>query len=43
MKKVFADTHYWIALTNPKDQWHRDALAAREEVKGTTLVTCDEY
>lgn len=42
MKKIFVDTHCWIALTNPKDQWHRDALEAREKVKDATLVSCDE-
>ncbi|MEK7728713.1 MAG: PIN domain-containing protein [candidate division KSB1 bacterium] len=42
MKKVFADTHYWLAIANPKDQWHGDALAARKQVKAAMLVTCDE-
>jgi predicted nucleic acid-binding protein len=26
MKPVFADTFYWIALLNPKDDWHQIAL-----------------
>lgn len=26
MKVVFADTGYWVAVLNPKDQWHDKAL-----------------
>ena len=22
MREIFADSFYWIALANPKDQWH---------------------
>ena len=26
MKRVFGDTFYWIALLNPRDNWHKVAL-----------------
>ena len=26
MKVIFADTFYWIALINPRDNWHTIAL-----------------
>lgn len=26
MKQIFADTFYWIALTNPRDNWHQRVL-----------------
>jgi predicted nucleic acid-binding protein len=32
MKKVFADTFYWAALINPRDQWHESALRVRERI-----------
>ena len=27
MRTVFADTLYWIALINSRDQWHRRAVS----------------
>jgi uncharacterized protein len=26
MKQIFADTFYWVALTNTRDDWHQQAL-----------------
>lgn len=42
MKTVFADTIYWIATANPKDQWSRAATKAREQLGDTRIVTTDE-
>ena len=42
MNMVFADASYWIALVNPKDQWHEVASAARAELGRTRIVTTDE-
>jgi predicted nucleic acid-binding protein len=38
MKRAFADTVYWIARINPRDQWH----AAFQAVGRVRLVTTDE-
>ena len=42
MKTIFADTHYWIALANPLDQWHEPAKRARSDLGPARLVTTDE-
>lgn len=42
MKTVFADAAYWIAMANPKDQWHNAARRARAELGDALLVTTDE-
>ena len=42
MKYVFVDTSYWIAIINPKDQWHNAAKSAREKIGEMPLVTTDE-
>jgi predicted nucleic acid-binding protein len=42
MKEVFVDTHYWIAIANPKDQWHEAAKIARNVLGNVKLVTTDE-
>ena len=40
---VFADTHYWLAIFNPKDQWHRAALIARDVLgDDVRIFTTDE-
>jgi hypothetical protein len=38
MNRAFADTVYWIARINPRDQWHTTFQA----VGGFWLVTTDE-
>ena len=40
MKAVFADTFYWIALTDPADPRYREAAAF--EIAGTIILTTDE-
>ena len=42
MRTVFADTAYWIALSNPKDQLHKTAKTVREKLGNAHLVTTDE-
>jgi len=41
VKLVFADTIYWVALINPKDQWHASAISAKALLNGLRLVTTD--
>ena len=42
MKKVFADSNYWIALINPKDQWRKQAVEISQSLHSTLLVTTCE-
>jgi uncharacterized protein len=42
MRKIFADTSYWIALIDPKDNWHSKALNLSQSLAGTLLITTDE-
>jgi uncharacterized protein len=42
MRRIFADTLYWVALTHRKDQWHPAALKASRALAGCHLVTTDE-
>jgi predicted nucleic acid-binding protein len=39
--KVFADTLYWVAVLNPKDQWHRQAVEARRRLGDIKVVTTE--
>ena len=41
MKQVFADTAYWIALTNPFDQHHAAAVEASSSLGQVRLITTD--
>jgi predicted nucleic acid-binding protein len=42
MRRVFADTAYWIALANPRDQWHPRAVKASRTLKGAEIITTEE-
>ena len=42
MRRVFADAVYWIALANPRDQWHPQALKASQGLQGAEIVTTEE-
>ncbi len=42
MKTVFADTFYWIALTNPRDEWHHAAKSLGPTLGPVHIVTTDE-
>jgi uncharacterized protein len=39
MKRVFADTCYWIALLNPKDRLHQVATRVSRELGPCRIVT----
>lgn len=41
MSEVFADTAYWVALTNPRDANHRRARTAAAKLKASRIVTSD--
>jgi predicted nucleic acid-binding protein len=42
MRRVFADTAYWIALANRRDQLHAQAMGMRRLLRGATLVTTED-
>jgi len=42
VKAVFADTFYWVALTNSNDTRHHDAVAFDKVLTNTTIYTTDE-
>jgi predicted nucleic acid-binding protein len=42
MRRVFADTLYWVAITHRKDQWHQAAKKASLTLAGCHLVTTHE-
>ncbi len=42
MRSTFADTSYWIALIDPRDQWHTEAVAIGKTVTNDILLTTDE-
>ncbi|NJK70086.1 MAG: type II toxin-antitoxin system VapC family toxin [Microcoleus sp. SU_5_3] len=41
MRKVFADTGYWIALLNPNDSLHQKARDITTSLKGVPIVTSE--
>lgn len=41
MKTVFADTGYWVALLNPRDDWHDRAVEASRALGRTRIVTSE--
>jgi predicted nucleic acid-binding protein len=42
LKAIFADTFYWISLTNPDDTSHLAAVAFDQSKKRPPLVTTEE-
>lgn len=42
MRVVFIDTFYWIALANPRDDWHQKAMDVSKSLQETRFVTTDE-
>ena len=42
MKVAFVDTLYFVALFNPRDQWHERAIAASKLVAETKLITTED-
>lgn len=41
MRTVFADTGYWVALLNPKDDWHDRAMEASRALGKSRIVTTE--
>ena len=41
MKIVFVDSLYWIALINPKDQWHSVTVEAKKRYGSAKFVTTE--
>ena len=41
MKRVFADTGYWIALLTPQDALHKEAHRLFATLAGVKIVTSD--
>ncbi len=41
MKTVFADTGYWVALLNPKDQWHDKAISTSKNLGKVRQLTTE--
>jgi hypothetical protein len=39
MSRVFADTYYWIALLNDRDEGHAAAQAASQSLVQATIIT----
>ena len=39
---AFVDTLYFVALFNPRDQWHERAVAASNLIADTKLITTEE-
>jgi uncharacterized protein len=39
--QVFADTSYWIALLNPRDELHAKAVAVSQRLASTKIVTSE--
>ena len=42
MRRVFADTSYWIALFNPEDEWSKGAARATQSLGEVHLVTTQD-
>ena len=42
MRRVFADSLYWIAVSHPMDQWHAAAMQAGKAIQGAEIVTTEE-
>ena len=42
MSPVFADTYYWIALLNDRDQGHAAAKAISQTLPQPSIVTTQE-
>jgi len=41
MKVVFADTGYWVAALNPKDDWNEKATSASRALGKVRLITSE--
>ncbi|MEW5798977.1 MAG: PIN domain-containing protein [Bacteroidota bacterium] len=41
MRDVFADTVYWVAILNPKDQFHISAIESSKTIGSSLIYTTD--
>ena len=41
MKQIFADSGYWIALVNPRDQIHAKAVSVTQQLSSVRLLTTE--
>ena len=41
MRRIFADTSYWMGLVNPRDQIHQKAVSVSRQLSSESLVTTD--
>ncbi len=41
MKRVFVDAFYWIAVTDPRDNWHQRAIEQSEKMSNARLITTE--
>jgi len=41
MRRVFADTSYWIALVNPRDQIHAKAVSVTQQISPVRILTSE--
>jgi predicted nucleic acid-binding protein len=41
MRQVFADTGYWIALVNPRDQIHAKAVCVTQQFSSARILTSE--
>jgi uncharacterized protein len=41
MRQVFADTSYWVALVNPRDQLHRKAVSLTQQLGSIRILTSE--
>jgi predicted nucleic acid-binding protein len=42
MKTIFADTFYWVAFINNRDDWHEKAIEVTSKLQQVTIVTTDK-
>jgi uncharacterized protein len=42
MRRVFADTQYWVANANPRDQWHAAVIELESYFADAQIVTTEE-
>lgn len=41
MTEVYGDSGYWIAMLNPRDQWHQKAMQITERIGNRPIVTSE--
>lgn len=41
MRRIFADTSYWMALVNPRDLLHQKAIGASQKLSSESLLTTE--